>query len=245
MSSELLVFDTSDKQGFIASARLNGEVLSDLSSWTLNVEASHSERLLWGIHRVLEARGLEVADLDAIAVGVGPGSFTGLRIGVSTARTLAQFLEKPLYPFSSLELLVKATKAMGDSSEAWAIRDAFRGEWYVGRGGEDYEEVRLTSQELQSVLQKRSGLRLVCAHPLVQEWAKGRHLVVSPDFVQGALGWEALKFLAIASSQRAAPALDAIRPNYLRESHAELKLKSGELKVNRGREELFAALKKS
>ena len=64
-----------------------------------------SERLIEIVDRLLRDAGTEIAAVGAFAVGVGPGSFTGTRIGVMTAKTLASVLQKPLFGVSSLEAM--------------------------------------------------------------------------------------------------------------------------------------------
>jgi tRNA threonylcarbamoyl adenosine modification protein YeaZ len=64
----------------------------------------HSSRMIPSVQELLNDAHLKASDLKAIAVSTGPGSFTGLRTGVVTARTLAQFLPISIYAFNSLEL---------------------------------------------------------------------------------------------------------------------------------------------
>ncbi len=93
----------------------------------------HSERLLPAIAGVLERAGLTLAQIDAIAVGAGPGSFTGLRIGLATAKGLAFATGKPLWLVSSLAALacdLAVTAAEG--ALLVAALDARRHEIYVG-----------------------------------------------------------------------------------------------------------------
>src|SRR3989304_5234685 len=68
----------------------------------------HAEKLLSLIDAALKKVSLVPDQLGAIAVGMGPGSFTGVRIGVSTARALAQVLRKPVIGISSLDVLAYA-----------------------------------------------------------------------------------------------------------------------------------------
>ncbi len=76
-----------------------------VAEYTLQVRKTHSERLLPLIASVLEGAGIKPQELDGIAVAAGPGSFTGLRIGVVTAKALGQALELPLCGISTLEAL--------------------------------------------------------------------------------------------------------------------------------------------
>jgi tRNA threonylcarbamoyladenosine biosynthesis protein TsaB len=87
-------------------ALLNNETV--LAEATLNIKKTHSERLMPLLNNLLSESGIEREALDAIAVAAGPGSFTGLRIGVSTARALAQGLSIPAVPVCTLEALAEA-----------------------------------------------------------------------------------------------------------------------------------------
>ena len=78
----------------VESATLSGGValLDDdrlLGEITLNIAITHSERLMSAVDRLLADCGLAPADLDGLAVSVGPGSFTGLRVGLATVKALA------------------------------------------------------------------------------------------------------------------------------------------------------------
>lgn len=94
-----LAFDTATEV-LAVSLGDNARVICDE-----NIEAgrSHLELLLPTIHDLLKRNDYSLADIDQIVVGTGPGTFSGLRVGVSTARALAQALEIPLSGFSTLE----------------------------------------------------------------------------------------------------------------------------------------------
>lgn len=73
---------------------------------------SLSRRLLGEVDGLLTRNGLALADMTAFAVGLGPGSFTGVRVGVTTAKTLAQVLEKPLVGVGTLDAYAEALSAL-------------------------------------------------------------------------------------------------------------------------------------
>jgi tRNA threonylcarbamoyladenosine biosynthesis protein TsaB len=96
---------------------------------------AHAARLLAAAEEALAAAGVGWEQVDRLAVGVGPGSFTGLRIGIATARALAQARGLPLVGVSSLEALARGAEA----PVVLAVLDARRGEAfaaaYRGSGG--------------------------------------------------------------------------------------------------------------
>lgn len=76
-----------------------------IAEYNLNLNLTHSQRLMPQIINLMEDARFEVSDLDGIVVGVGPGSFTGIRIGLATAKSLAQSLDIPIIGISTLEVL--------------------------------------------------------------------------------------------------------------------------------------------
>ena len=94
----------------------------------------HSEKLLTLIQEVLRAEETTLQQLDAIAVSIGPGSFTGLRIGLSTAKGLSFALEKPIIAISTFEAIAEAGRRKHpEASSVLVLIDAKKDEWYVGR----------------------------------------------------------------------------------------------------------------
>ena len=78
-----------------------------LCEYTVNNGKNHSVKLLPMIEEVLLKTGIAFSEIDVYACGVGPGSFTGVRIGVATAKGFAQSYQKPVIPLSSLQILAE------------------------------------------------------------------------------------------------------------------------------------------
>jgi tRNA threonylcarbamoyladenosine biosynthesis protein TsaB len=93
---------------------------------------SHAELLLPLIDECLKAAGLQLADLETIAVGAGPGSFTGLRIGMATVKGLCLASGRPLTPVSSLAALAHDFHAVAPNTLLVPVLDARRKEVYAG-----------------------------------------------------------------------------------------------------------------
>mgnify|MGYP000921129505 CR=1 FL=1 len=74
-----------------------------LGEYSLNQDMTHSENLVPMIKEILDNLNLEVSDIDLYGVSLGPGSFTGLRIGIATVKSLAHVFNKPIVGISTLE----------------------------------------------------------------------------------------------------------------------------------------------
>jgi tRNA threonylcarbamoyladenosine biosynthesis protein TsaB len=133
----VLGFDTSTNATSVAVLAGGGEAFErDAGPAALLGKPAHAAELMPGVAYVLGAAGVDWGDLDAIAVGVGPGTFTGLRIGVATARALAHARKIPLKPVSSLSALAAG---LDPTRERLALIDARRGELFAALHGPDGE----------------------------------------------------------------------------------------------------------
>ncbi|MFC6286258.1 tRNA (adenosine(37)-N6)-threonylcarbamoyltransferase complex dimerization subunit type 1 TsaB [Nocardioides sp. GCM10027113] len=124
----LLAFDTATP--LVTVALHDGDdVVVELAS---DQKMKHGEQLAPLIDRALQQAGIVRQDLSAIAVGVGPGPFTGLRVGLVTARTLGFVLEIPVYGVCSLDVLAVEAAATGTVDGDFVVAtDARRKEVYL------------------------------------------------------------------------------------------------------------------
>jgi tRNA threonylcarbamoyladenosine biosynthesis protein TsaB len=119
----VLAIDTSTRQAGVAVWR-DGRALAERR----RMVTTHSEGLLAMIDEAVAEAGVGRGELDVIACGAGPGSFTGLRIGLATAKGLAFALGRPLVMVSSLAALA----ARAPDGRVCAAVDALKGEVYAG-----------------------------------------------------------------------------------------------------------------
>lgn len=123
----LLLIDTSNQP--MSIALMNDDVV--LAEETTENKKDHSSQLMPAIKRLFEKTAIDKRDLNSIVVAKGPGSYTGVRIGVTTAKTLAYALKTDLYGVSSLEALA-ATIDKTDDRLLVPIFDARREAVYTG-----------------------------------------------------------------------------------------------------------------
>jgi tRNA threonylcarbamoyladenosine biosynthesis protein TsaB len=120
----ILAVDTSSYVGTVAFVH-DGELLAE---WSASVRATHGETLLPHMQRVLELARVTLAEVDVFAVGLGPGSFTGVRIGVATLKGLSLAEGKPLVGVTSLRVLARGI-GVGRGLSVPVV-DAHKGEVY-------------------------------------------------------------------------------------------------------------------
>ena len=121
----VLALDTTTRQGSAALTR-DGVLLGTFSG---DAMMTHGERLPGDLIRLLGAHGSQIADVDLFAVAAGPGSFTGLRIGIATLQGLALANKRPLVGVSGLDALDAAAHSLTSEEgpvAAWV--DAQRGQ---------------------------------------------------------------------------------------------------------------------
>jgi tRNA threonylcarbamoyl adenosine modification protein YeaZ len=152
----LLAFDTATPLVTVALHDGDDVVAERLSTTPMK----HGEQLAPLIEAVLLDRGLVRQDLTAIAVGVGPGPFTGLRVGLVTARTLALALELPVYGVCTLDVLAIEAVEVGAVSEDFVVAtDARRKEVYLA--SYDVDGARVSGPEVLKPADAATGVPVV------------------------------------------------------------------------------------
>lgn len=125
----VLAIDTSGS-GCSAAIYDSGS-MSILGQSGADIGRGHAERLMEFVDGALEAADRPLGDIDRIAVTIGPGSFTGIRVGVATARGLALALGKPAVGVSSLQVIAEEARAAAPGKSVLVAIDAKRDEVYV------------------------------------------------------------------------------------------------------------------
>lgn len=143
----LLSIDTSGKYGSIALSRCNSDGSCDAIEVVPLVGGTFSAELVPQISALLAKHGFSKQDIDGFAVATGPGSFTGLRVGLAAIKALAEALGKPIAAVSLLEAVAGAGSEAG---RVLAVMDAGRKEVFAGDCEVDasHSKIRVTSEEL-------------------------------------------------------------------------------------------------
>lgn len=114
----------------LGSAAILDEEEGLISEIRVNIKVAHAERLMPSIEHLLKASRISIKDIDAFAVSIGPGSFTGLRIGLSTAKGLCYAAGKPIIPVPTLDAFARALPFC--SHLLCPMLDARKNEVYTG-----------------------------------------------------------------------------------------------------------------
>jgi tRNA threonylcarbamoyladenosine biosynthesis protein TsaB len=126
----VIAIDTSGRKGSVALCRVRADTLEVLQTASLD-GGSYSAKLMPAIASLIEQNLLDKNAVEAFVVVSGPGSFTGLRVGLATVKGLCEGLRKPLVMVSMLEAIAITHGLAGQI--ATAVLDAGRGEVYIGK----------------------------------------------------------------------------------------------------------------
>jgi tRNA threonylcarbamoyladenosine biosynthesis protein TsaB len=222
----LLVTDTSGKQGSVALARSEerdgNEV--EVSEVAFLAGGMFSAQLVPQIAALLDKQGLSKADIDAFIVVSGPGSFTGLRVGLAAIKALGEILKKPIVAVSLLEVVALAGKTEGKVD---AVLDAGRGDAYFGA----YEIASASVRVLQErLLSKEEFLSAAAGSTVITPdlaWATVvREAGLSAVQVEpaSAEGIARLGLRKLQAGETVSP--EQLEANYMRRSDAEMFVRS-------------------
>ena len=215
----LLAADTSGRHGSIALAHCTPGHACEAIEVVPLAGGTFSAQLVPQIAALLSQHGFTKQDVGAFAVAAGPGSFTGLRVGLAAIKALAEILHKPIAAVSLLEAVARSGKAQG---KVLAALDAGRTQLYAGEYEVDgrarlVQERLLTSEEF---LASAAGWTVITPDKRIFDMVVSSNLraelVAQPrSDVIAQLGWERIEMGETVSPEE----LDA---NYIRRSDAEI-----------------------
>jgi len=224
----LLITDTSGKDGTVSLARAGEAGLQDSDANVIETAlltgGTFSAQLVPQIAALLQRHDFSKSDIGGFIVVVGPGSFTGLRVGLAAIKALAEILQKPIVPVSLLEVVATASRAQGKVA---AVLDARRGEVFFGAYEIAGESVTVLREELLPRAEFLSLARessVATPDPALAATARDAGLLVVPVESPGPemiarFGWKKLQAGETVSPEQ-------LEANYMRRSDAEMFVKS-------------------
>lgn len=215
-----LVTDTSGKQGRVALARAGAIGHVEVMEEAPLAGGAFSAQLVPQIAALLAKHTLNKSDVDAFVVVSGPGSFTGLRVGLAAIKALAEILHKPIVPVSLLEVIALASRHEG---KVVAALDAGRGEVYAGEYDITAQSVTFCQEKLLSkeeFLSLPDGSVIATPVPSLAEAARAADIpALVIDEIRAEMiaqvGWKKLQ-----AGETVTP--ENLEANYIRRTDAEI-----------------------
>lgn len=217
---KLLAIETSGATFSIALAEDN-RLVSELF-WHAGL--THSERLVPAIEELLRQAGWNIEELGKIAVSTGPGSFTGIRVGLTCARTVAQALDVPLVGIDTLSLIKAAIPDCGRL--VCPAIDALRGEVFVRRPGRKEIVIRSVDDFCEDLRKTRKEVLVAgnAALQYAQELRKALRTKVA--LADTHLNYPRAGVLALTALPMKGTSYREVQPLYVRRSYAEERQKA-------------------
>jgi tRNA threonylcarbamoyladenosine biosynthesis protein TsaB len=216
--TRLLVADTSGKHGSVALVRADSEGKVEVIESVPLAGGTFSAQLVPQIASLLSRHGMGKAEIDAFVVISGPGSFTGLRVGLAAIKALSEILHKPIVPVSLLEVMAVASRKRG---KVLTALDAGRGEVYLGEY-EIADSVQLVREQLlgrEQLTRRHDQMVLASDDSLRKEYqAAGIGVLQIP--MPGAEMIARVGVQKLKSGHTVSP--EELEANYIRRSDAEI-----------------------
>jgi tRNA threonylcarbamoyladenosine biosynthesis protein TsaB len=210
--------DTSGKNGGLALARGDADTC-EVFEETPIAGGTFSAQLVPQLAALLAKHGFRKEDLNGIACASGPGSFTGLRVGLAAVKALAEILHIPIAAISVLEALA----IVSGEHDVVAGLDAGRGEFYVGTYGVERGRATLIDREAlvtADELQVRTSAVLVTPAAKLADALRSRGVQVRVLDRPGAAAIASVGLRRIAAGETVSP--EQLDANYIRRSDAEI-----------------------
>lgn len=221
---KILAVDTSSKICAVAILEDN-KVIDEIK---LDNGKTHSENLMPIIKEILDKNNLTLKDMNLIAVSVGPGSFTGIRIGIATIKPMAEVYNLPVASITSLETLARNIENKEKDFTIISLIDARNNQVYAGffdteynlkedEFAEDIDEVLKRAGKYPKIIFVGDGA--IIHKEKIEENLKNRNIIFAEENNQSAINTGKMgykKFL-----EKNLKNSDTILPIYLRKSQAE------------------------
>ena len=220
----LLVTDTSGKQGSVARARAGDRADVAVLEVAVLAGGAFSAQLVPQIAGLLDRHHLGKTDIDAFIVVSGPGSFTGLRVGLAAVKALAEILKKPIVAVSLLEVVAVASGVQGKVA---AVLDAGRGDLYFGFYEILGKRVKVLQEQVLTKADFLSAARnctVITPDPAWAAVARDAGLSVVASGSPNAEMITRLGLRKLQAGETVSP--EQLEANYMRRSDAEMFVKS-------------------
>jgi tRNA threonylcarbamoyladenosine biosynthesis protein TsaB len=217
----ILGVDTSGKQGSIALVECGDGACRPLDVVPLE-GGTFSAQLIPQIASLLQKHRRSKHQIDAFAIVSGPGSFTGLRVGLAAIKALAEILQKPIVPVSLLEAVAVAGESEGRIA---AALDAGRGEIYIGAYNVQNGRAVCVSEQVLScadLAREFAGAHLVTPDHKVADLLRQKGMTIHEITAPRAHDIARIGFEKLQRGESVTP--EALDASYIRRSEAEIKL---------------------
>ena len=125
---------------------------SDYFDMSVNKSTDHAKEIFKRIDDVLKLANTSIEELDFLAVGIGPGRFSGLRVSISAIKSISYVLSIPIVAISSLEIIAREIMEKNDKENVILIEDAGRGNLYIGSYAlKNHEFIKLSDDRVANI----------------------------------------------------------------------------------------------